>query len=133
VPTSPPLIKNITSPTSRSLRLTWTEIGSQSWHGVPSGYCVTYQSTSSNQSEIKVIPNVSQLSTMLTSVKPYTRYNVQVAAKTRAGCGVQDATSYVTLEDGKNRFCHFKSKVSLAFPFTAVNLFITIGIPFSPP
>ena len=101
MPSSPPLIKNITSPTPRSLRITWTEIDSRSWHGEPSGYCVTYHTTGSNQSDIKDISNLSQLSTILISLKPYTRYYVQVAAKTGAGCGAHDTTSYVTLEDGK--------------------------------
>ena len=102
VPSSSPLIKNITSFTSRSLMLIWTAIDNGSWHGVPRGYCVTYQARGSSQSDIQEIQDPSQLSANITSLKPYTRYYVQVAAKTGAGCGAQDRTSHVTMEDGKN-------------------------------
>ncbi len=106
MPSSPPLITNITSPTPRSMRLSWTSIDSGSWHGIPSGYCVTYQTRDSNQNHFQEIENRSQLTTMITSLKPYTRYHVQVAAKTGAGCGAQDKTSYVTPEDGENNVRH---------------------------
>ena len=86
------------------MRLSWTSIDSGSWHGIRSGYCVTYQTRDSNQNNIQ--ENNFQLTTMITSLKPYTRYYVQVAAKTGAGCGAQDKTSYVTPEDGENNVRH---------------------------
>jgi hypothetical protein len=101
VPSVPPEITNITS-TSTSLEVTWTRIDDLYWHGVPRGYCVTYQARGSSQSDIQEIQDPSQLSANITSLKPYTRYYVQVAAKTGAGCGAQDRTSHVTMEDGKN-------------------------------
>ena len=101
MPSSPPIIQNIVSLTPRSLRITWTEIDSGSWHGQPSGYCVTYQERGSTQNNIQNISNPLDTSTIITYLKPHTLYYVQVAARTGAGCGVKDRSSLVTKEDGK--------------------------------
>ena len=84
-----------------SLEVTWTRIDDRYWHGIPRGYCVTYQSKGSFHSDIQRIPRTSNLTTIIASLQPYTRYYVQVAAYTSVGCGAQDRSSYVTMEDGK--------------------------------
>ena len=101
VPSVPPEIINITSPTSSSIQLRWTRINNLYWHGRPRGYCVTYQTRGSNRSNVQGLQDPSQLSTVISFLKPYTRYYVQVAAKTGAGCGAKGRTSQVTLENGK--------------------------------
>ena len=63
---------------------------------------MTYRARGSSPVESIDISGTTELSKTIINLKPYTRYDIQVAAKT-IGCGVQATTSYVTPEDGKDQ------------------------------
>ena len=97
------MITDFHSPTSTTLNLTWATIQEQYLHGVPRGYCVYYRAASSSTTKIQHVPSVSQLNTAITNLQPYTRYYLQVAARTTPGCGARtDAEIAITQEDGES-------------------------------
>ena len=95
------MITNVTSPTSTTLNITWTPIDEEYLHGIPRGYCVYYRASGSSVTNLKEIPDITQLNTTITSLQPYTRYFLQVAAKTTPGCGAKAKTDIFTQPEGK--------------------------------
>ena len=95
VPSKAPQV-NVISPNSASVNVTWQAIDKRYYHGRHQGYCVY-------RDDILVMEtNVSRLKTTISNLRPYTKYSIQVAAKTTPGCGIKSRKkSVLTLEDSK--------------------------------
>ena len=71
-------------------------------HGVHRGYCVYVHETGGNIMKMLNISNTQQVGSIISGLKPFTKYFVQVAARTTPGCGVKsEKLTAQTLEDSK--------------------------------
>lgn len=79
--------------------MNWKELVT-SLNGILRGYCIYFKET---EKTYGILPdhNISQMELTITDLIPFTRYYLQVAAKTTPGCGVKSEVNYLTREDGK--------------------------------
>ena len=105
-PDAAPTIVQSFSPNSTSLFLSWSPPPAEQQNGIITGYRVCYTNV---ETDVKVIifGEVTENDVTLTSLEPFTVYNVEIAAGTVVGFGPVAAAVVRTLSDRK---LHFRSK-----------------------
>ena len=79
--------------------MSWKELKT-SLNGILRGYCIYFKETEKTNG-ILSNRSISQLNVTINNLKPFTRYYVEVAARTTPGCGVKSELNHLTQEDGK--------------------------------
>lgn len=96
MPSEPPEV-NVTSPNSTSLKVNWLPINGRFLHGIHKGYCL-YQ----DDTLVVSLNDTGKQEKILVQLAAYTKYYIQVAAKTNPGCGAKSPKlAFYTLEDSK--------------------------------
>lgn len=94
--------------TSHSLQVSWQPPLAEHTNGLLQGYKLNYEYVSEtiiadNNAEVEM-KKTTALTIVLTGLKKYTNYSIQVMAYTRMGDGVSSKTIYChTEEDGKKK------------------------------
>ncbi len=97
-PSSPPLDVLVTDITSTSLLLTWSPPATEDHNGVLEEYTILITSVTDYLDFF-----IEENSLIVDSLKPYTKYDIVVAASTHEGMGpFSEALTVQTEEDGKN-------------------------------
>lgn len=105
VPSLPPEGVRCAPLTSQSLQISWQPTPVQHTNGLLLGYKVNYEHVGEivgNESDDLDTKKTSELTFVLTGLKKYTNYSIQVLAYTRMGDGVPSPALFCqTEEDGK--------------------------------
>ena len=99
-PDAAPTIVQSFSPNSTSLFLSWSSPPAEQQNGIITGYRVCYTNV---ETDVKVIifGEVTETDVTLTSLEPFTVYNVEIAAGTFVGFGPVATAVVRTLSDRK--------------------------------
>ena len=88
---------------SSAVRITWQRIPKPNRSGIIQGYHIEYHPEDNKTAVLKEnIQNEDLLSTVLNSLKKFSRYNIKVSAYTTVGDGPADNETFKTGDDSKS-------------------------------
>ena len=128
VPSAPPQNVSITSLSSSSLKVSWSNVPLEYRNGEITGYVVIFHDVLESTSENITIHNQSQFVFVKDSLRKYHNYSVRVAAKTSVGLGKYSSwIETKTLEDSKEKLSlFFPVVVFLVFAVEAVVVVVSV-------
>ena len=103
-PDAVPVITESVSPTSTSLRISWSAPAVEKCNGILIDYVVCYTTDPELPMDMWQKTSAPSTDIILTGLSIFTEYNVSVAAATMAGSGPFDSVTVQTLNDSK-QFC----------------------------
>ncbi|XP_048525936.1 Down syndrome cell adhesion molecule-like protein Dscam2 isoform X1 [Dendroctonus ponderosae] len=102
VPSSPPMDIRCTSPTSQSVQVSWQPPPNEDCNGNIQGYKLTYEPVldeSSRANDVMETRKTTALITVITGLRKFTNYSLQVLAFTKVGDGVLSTPHYCQTEE----------------------------------
>ena len=87
---------------SQKLIIEWSQIDDSKWHGFMGGYIAFYKLYETTGSWSNVTAHSVAKQITIENLKPYTRYEIELAAFTGKGLGPSAWIQCRTLESGKN-------------------------------
>jgi len=100
-PSSPPTMVELTTVTAYKINMTWEPPPNDALNGILRNFIIEWRTSGgSNNSSIRL--NSDEHSYMLTNLKPFTKYEVRIAAITSARGPFSNWSAVRTAEAGKN-------------------------------
>ncbi|CAH1132457.1 unnamed protein product [Ceutorhynchus assimilis] len=102
VPSSPPMDIRCTSPTSQSIQVSWQPPPNEDCNGNIHGYKLTYEPVLDENSwgnDVIETRKTTALITVITGLRKFTNYSLQVLAFTKVGDGVMSLPHFCTTEE----------------------------------
>ncbi|XP_050300550.1 cell adhesion molecule Dscam2 isoform X1 [Anthonomus grandis grandis] len=102
VPSSPPMDIRCTSPTSQSIQVSWQPPPNEDCNGIIVGYKLTYEPVldeNSRANDVMETRKTTALITVITGLRKFTNYSLQVLAFTKVGDGVLSLPHFCQTEE----------------------------------
>ncbi|KAJ8949300.1 hypothetical protein NQ318_006725 [Aromia moschata] len=119
VPSMPPEDVRCASLTSQSLQVSWQPPPTEHCNGLLQGYKLTYEPVLDDNwrgNDEMETRKTTALTTVITGLRKFTNYTLQVLAFTKVGDGVLTAPSYCQTEEDVYRVCPESNVSELFFP-----------------
>ncbi|XP_064605042.1 LOW QUALITY PROTEIN: tyrosine-protein phosphatase 99A-like [Liolophura sinensis] len=116
-PGAAPQITDIKSPTNSTIELVWKPLKPENVNGVLKSYQIVYGILGAKEVQVNTIQDPNQTSAVITDLKPYTDYQIQLSAQNDMGESPSSRAILKTAEGipGKPRITHVSERTPNSF------------------